>query len=42
MRFRAKNALLAKMKPKKAICELKIKNKSKIILRNINVFLAFI
>jgi hypothetical protein len=42
MKLGAKNALSAKIKPKRAMCKLKIKDGLKIILRSINVFLAFI
>jgi hypothetical protein len=42
VRLKAKNALLVKIMFKRAICKLKIKDKLKIILSNINIFLAFI
>jgi hypothetical protein len=42
MRLKAKNALLAKIKLKRATCGLRIKDGLKIISGSINVFLAFI
>jgi hypothetical protein len=42
MRLGAKNILLAKIRPRRATCGLSIKNGSKIISRNTNMFLAFI
>jgi hypothetical protein len=42
MRLRAKNALLAKIRPRRAICRLRIKDRSKIISGSRNIFLASI
>jgi hypothetical protein len=42
IRLGAKNALSAKIRLKRAIYKLKIKEKLKIISGNINIFLAFI
>ena len=42
MRLGAKNALSAKMRPKRAMCGLRTKDGLKIISGNRNVFLAFI
>jgi hypothetical protein len=41
IKFGVKNILLVKIKPKKTIYELKIKNESKMISGNKNIFLAF-
>jgi hypothetical protein len=42
VRLKAKNVLLVKIRLKKATCGLKIKDGLKIILKSINIFLAFI
>jgi hypothetical protein len=42
MRLGTKNALSAKIKPRKATCGLRIRNRLKIISERINVFLASI
>jgi hypothetical protein len=42
IRLRAKNALLVKIRLKRAICKLRIKDRLKITSESINVFLAFI
>jgi hypothetical protein len=42
VRLGAKNALLAKIRLKRAICKLKTKDGLKITLKSKNVFLAFI
>jgi len=42
IRLKAKNALSAKIRLKRAICGLSIKDGLKIISGSINVFLAFI
>ena len=41
IRLRAKNALSAKMRLKRATCKLRTKDGLKIILKSKNVFLAF-
>ena len=40
VRLRAKNALSAKMRPRRAMCRLSIRDRSKIISGSTNVFLA--
>jgi hypothetical protein len=42
MRLRAKNALSIKIRPRRATCGLRIRDRLKIISGNINAFLAFI
>jgi hypothetical protein len=42
VRLGAKNILLAKMRPRRAMCRLSIRDRLKIISGSINVFLAFI
>jgi hypothetical protein len=42
MRLGAKNILLVKMRPRRAIYRLRIRDRLKIILGSINVFLASI
>jgi hypothetical protein len=42
MRLRARNTLLAKIRPRRATCGLRIRDGLKIISGSINVFLAFI
>jgi hypothetical protein len=42
MRLGAKNVLSAKMKPRRATYGLKIKDRSKMISENRNIFLVFI
>jgi hypothetical protein len=42
VRFGAKNALLAKMRPRKATYRLKTRDRSKMILGSRNVFLVSI
>jgi hypothetical protein len=42
MRLRAKNILLVKMRPRRAIYRLRIRDRLKIISESINIFLASI
>ena len=42
VRLRAKNALLAKIRPKRATCRLRIRDGLKITLKSKNVFLDFL